>query len=51
MVIETDMAGNYVGSSYGWANGIGLSSLTIYTKATGMENKYLMKAGKIHHSY
>jgi hypothetical protein len=47
MVIETDMAGNYVGSSYGWATTrIGLSlACCIYIKETGTGNKFLMKVG------
>jgi hypothetical protein len=43
MVIEADMAGNYVGSSYGWATTRDWSKFglcTACTKETGMESRF-----------
>jgi hypothetical protein len=32
MIVETDMAGNYVGSSYGWATEIGQVWLALFAQ-------------------
>jgi hypothetical protein len=42
MVIEADMAGNYVGSSYGWATTRDWSKFDCCTctKETGMESRF-----------
>jgi len=49
MTIETDLAGNYVGSSYAWQlQEIGLNLVCYtYIKETGTEHKFLMLLGLI----
>jgi CubicO group peptidase (beta-lactamase class C family) len=47
MIVETDMAGNYVGSSYGWATTRDWAKfgLLYFTKENGMANNCLTRVG------
>jgi hypothetical protein len=48
MIVETDMAGNYVGSSYGWATTRDWAKfgLLYFTKENGMANNCLTSWAK-----
>jgi surface antigen len=48
MVIETDMAGNYVGSSYSWATTkVGQFGFVVFAQRYWNGGRFLTKLGKI----